>query len=312
MAAIAVSATIEVIARPELNWRPIQYLFTLAIGATLLWRRTHPFLMVTIAFGMVLANSVAFHLVGETSEGLYTTVFMLLLPYALLRWGPGRHIVPGVLLMLAAATLGLVTGEDGVGAAIGGISVLLFPAELGAAIRYQSTSRARRAEQIRLLEREQLARELHDTVAHHVSAIAIQAQAGRAVAGADPAAAIRALETIEDESSRSLAEMRAMVGVLRNSSEPELAPQRGIADIDGLARTAGDGPSVSVEISGELDDLRPSIDAAIYRLAQESITNARRHARHATTITVRVAGNAERVRLTVSDDGDANLLAVDR
>ena len=57
--------------------------------------------------------------------------------------------------------------------------------------------------------------------------------------------------------------------------------------------------------AGELDDLSPAVGAAIYRLAQESVTNARRHARHATQVTVAVTGDADRVRLTVDDDGSA-------
>jgi signal transduction histidine kinase len=149
-------------------------------------------------------------------------------------------------------------------------------------------------------------RELHDTVAHHVSAIAIQAQAGRSVAGANPGAAVDALAVIEEEASCTLTEMRLMVGVLRRGEESELAPQQGVADIGRLARKADDWPRVDVELLGDLDDLMPSVEAAIYRLAQESITNAVKHARHATRINVRVAGDDDWVHLTVRDDGDAN------
>ncbi len=182
---------------------------------------------------------------------------------------------------------------------------LLFPAALGASVRYRSTARLREIDQVKLREREQLARELHDTVAHHVSAIAIQAQAGQTVAPAHPEAAVRALEVIEEAASRTLAEMRSMVGVLRDDEEPDLAPQRGVADIERLARDAAHGPRVDVELSGDLDELRPSVGAAMYRLAQESITNAMRHARHATRIDVSVAGEDDWVRLTVRDDGEA-------
>ena len=177
-------------------------------------------------------------------------------------------------------------------------------AAVGVAVRYQDKEHHRGLDQVKLFEREQLARELHDTVAHHVSAIAIRAQAGRVVAASDPAAALDALAVIEEEASRTLAEMRAMVGALRQGEEPDLAPQRGVADIERLA-TGGAGPRVDVELSGDLDGLRPSVDATLYRLAQESITNARRHARHATRIEVTVHGDEDCVRLTVGDDGDA-------
>lgn len=160
-------------------------------------------------------------------------------------------------------------------------------------------------DQVKLREREQLARELHDTVAHHVSAIAIRAQAGRVAAASEPDAALDALKVIEKEASRTLAEMRVIVAALR-VSEPDLDPQRGVADIERLARATGDSLRVDVEPSGDLHDLRPSVGAAIYRLAQESITNAVQHARHATRIDVRVIGEDDCVRLTVADDGDAS------
>ncbi|BCJ73657.1 hypothetical protein CS0771_32010 [Catellatospora sp. IY07-71] len=86
---------------------------------------------------------------------------------------------------------------------------------LGLARRYRIHARTREHDQVRLVERAQLARDLHDTVAHHVSAIAIRAQAGLAAAPARPEAATDALRLIEAEASRVLAEMRAMVRVLR-------------------------------------------------------------------------------------------------
>ena len=82
-----------------------------------------------------------------------------------------------------------------------------------------------------------------------------------------------------------------MVGALRHGEEPDLAPQRGVADIETSRPSAGERPRVDVELSGDLDGLQPSVDAAIYRLAQESITNAVRHARHATRVDVTVVGD---------------------
>ncbi|MEI5579442.1 histidine kinase dimerization/phosphoacceptor domain-containing protein, partial [Streptomyces brasiliscabiei] len=82
-------------------------------------------------------------------------------------------------------------------------------------IRFRVNSRLREKERAKLREREQLARELHDTVAHYVSAIVIRAQAGRALAASRPDAAVDALAVIEEAASRTLAEMRTMVGVLR-------------------------------------------------------------------------------------------------
>ena len=96
-----------------------------------------------------------------------------------------------------------------------------------------------------------------------------------------------------------------MVGALRHDDggRADRAPQQRVRDIERLARSAGPGPRVQVELVGDLADLRPSVDAAGYRLAQEAITNALRHARHPTNVRVHLAGDHDCVRLTVEDDG---------
>jgi signal transduction histidine kinase len=297
----------EGIFRADLAWRPVAIVLAVAPVFTLLWRRTHPLVVFAVAFGAQTVADAATLFGADDSVVLYTTAYVLLLSYSLFRWGSGREAAIG----LAIIVVGILFTESvkesvnstGVEAAIG-ILFFGFTAALGASIRYRANSRVREVDQAKLLEREQLARELHDTVAHHVSAIAIQAQAGRTLASSHPNAAVDALEVIEEEASRTLTEMRTMVGALRQGEEPGLAPQRGVADIERLAHSAGDRPRIEVELSGDLDHLRPSVEAAIYRLAQESITNALRHARRATRINVCVAGDDDVVCLTVSDDGD--------
>jgi len=98
--------------------------------------------------------------------------------------------------------------------------------------------------------------------------------------------------------------MRSMVSALRDDEAPELAPQAGVRDISRLAQVVPAGPSVRVEFDGDLDDLRPLLNTALYRLAQESITNAVRHARNASSVLVRVSAGAHEVELTVTDDGE--------
>ena len=297
-------AVLEVILREDLVWRPVALVLGAAPVFTLLWRRTHPLIVVAVAFGAQTLADVATLFGADESAVLYTTAYVLLLPYSLFRWGSGRDAAIGLAMIL----VGLFISDTGLDLVFA-IGFFLFSAALGAAIRYQASSRLREMDQVKLREREQLARELHDTVAHHVSAIAIRAQAGRTLAAADPNAAVDALEVIEEEASRTLAEMRTMVGALRQGEEPDLAPQRGVADIERLALSAGDRPRVDVELWGDLDDLPSSVEAGIYRLAQESITNAVRHARHATRVKVSVVGDDRSVRLTVSDDGDAGSLS---
>jgi signal transduction histidine kinase len=302
VAAVVVAGVLEAIFHEDLVWRPVALVFGVAPVVALPWRRTHPLLVTAVVFGTVTLGDVVTRVgAGEPME-MYAVAHVLLLPYALFRWGSGREAVIGMAIVLVGQFP--VAISSAYVDAVVGISFFSLSAALGASVRYRVSSRRRETDEVKLRERAQLARELHDTVAHHVSAIAIQAQAGRTLASR-PEAAVAALGAIEEEASRTLAEMRAMVGALRQGEEPELAPQRGVADIQRLARGARDGPRVDVELAGDLDGLRPSIDAALYRLAQESITNAVKHARHATWIDVRVCGDGDRVHLTVRDDGDA-------
>jgi signal transduction histidine kinase len=302
--ALTLTALLEGTLRSEVEWRPVAILLAVGLVWPLLWRRTKPLEMVAIVFGAVSLLSVTSLVASVGSVGLYTMVYVLLLPYALLRWGSGRDVVLGVPILLVAFGLGIAVEYTGLGDAIGAAVFFMFPAVLGALVRYQTTYQDREKEQVKLREREQLARELHDTVAHHVSAIAVRAQAGQVVATDEPDAAVEALRVIEHEASRALTEMRLMVGNLRDGEQAELEPQRGVADIRRLADSAGAALPVTVELHGDIDTVSPSVGAAIYRLAQESITNAVRHARHATRILVRVDVQSEDIRLTVVDDGD--------
>ncbi len=304
VAVLVPTAVLEGLLREDLVWPAVAVVLGVVAVSTLLWRRTRPLLAVAVAFGSFSAGGVAAFFWADEPVGLYTDFCVLLLPYALFRWGAGREAAIGLSIILAACVVGIAADFTGVLDAVLGAVFLLFPAALGASVRYRVSSRLREIDQVKLRERQQLARELHDMVAHHVSAIAIQAQAGRTVAAGRPDAAVRALEVIEEAASRTLAEMRTMVGVLRDGDEPDRAPQRGVADIERLASDPAHGPRVDVELTGELDALTPSVEAAMYRLAQEAITNATQHARHATRIDVHVAGEDDCVRLTVRDDGD--------
>jgi signal transduction histidine kinase len=306
-------AIVEVVLRDDVVW-PLLAL-TLAIGSivSLLWRRTYPLAVVVIVFGAMTVASAAAAVTGTGEFGLYVSVVVALPPYALFRWASGRDAAIGMAFIVTAAVINSVIAAM-IGSTtsvileplIGSTVFLALPAALGALVRFDTNARANELDRIKLLEREQLARELHDSVAHHVSAIVIQAQAGHTVAASHPDAATDALAVIEEEASRTLAEMRVMVGALRDDHAADLGPQRGIADIERLASNAGSIPSVQVEVSGDLDNLAPSVDAAIYRLAQESITNAVRHARDAAHIRVVVAGDDANVGLTVTDDGTTN------
>lgn len=307
--ALLVTAAGETIFRADVPARPLAALVALLVIPVLLWRRTRPLLATAVGFGGSLLLYVPAVLDDVPDVGLNTMACVLLLPYALYRWASGREALIGTAVVAVPAGLSLATSETPVGEVIGGVTVLVASFALGAAMRYRAVARRREVEQIRTLERGELARELHDTVAHHVSAIAIQAQAGRAVAATDPAAALEALAVIEAEASRTLYEMRTMVRVLRDGDgEPADAapvlygPQRGVSDLDELTRMS---PLVQVRRTGDLGELPQPVAVAVYRICQEAVTNATRHAVNATVVRVEVTGDVGVVRLRVHDDGEA-------
>ncbi|MGH3457494.1 sensor histidine kinase, partial [Aeromicrobium sp.] len=264
--------------------------------------RTHPLACVVVGFGTATALGLASQLAGIPGVGLNTMIYVLVLVYALVRWGSGREIVMGLVMVAVAAIFSIATDYTGPAELFGGLAVLAAAAAGGAAFRYRAESRRRALDQVRSQERVGLARELHDMVAHHVSAIAVQAQAGRTLAGQRPEAALEALAVVEGEASRTLAEMRAMVRVLRDGAAAEYVPQPGVADLASLARR-DPVPVVDVEVAGDMSGLPLQVDAAVYRLAQEALTNALRHARNASRVEIRVVEGGGRLRLRVTDDG---------
>ena len=291
----------EAIFRPDVPWRPLATVVALLVIPALLWRRTQPLLATAIGFGGAMVLHIPTFIDDVDEVGLYSMVGVIVLPYALYRWASGPEALIGTASVAVPAGIGLAATET-VGDLVGGATFLVAAFALGAAMRYRAVARQREVQQVRTLERGELARELHDTVAHHVSAIAIQAQAGRAVAAADPGAALEALAVIEAVASRTLYEMRTMVRVLRDGEAADFAPQRGIADLDELTRMS---PLVQVRCEGDVVDLPQPVEVAVYRICQEAVTNAIRHAVGATTVSVEVRGDAGVVGLRVHDDGEA-------
>lgn len=309
--AASVAALLEATLRTDAEWTALPAgwrlaatgLFFLVVPITLLERRRRPLAM--IVFGMVtmIGFGAVAAIVDRPTGGLISEVVVLIVVYALYRWGSGRDGAIGIAVLLVADLVANITDAGNAGDVIGGLIVLSLPVVIGLMVRYRGAARERAIDEVKSRERADLARELHDTVAHHVSAIAVQAQAGQALAAADPDRALEVLAVIESAASTTLAEMRAMVGTLRNGAEAESLPQQGVADLERLARAVPGRLAVDVTIDERLGPVGPAVGAAIYRIAQESITNAMRHARSAGRVEVNVVPDGEFVRLTVTDDG---------
>ena len=295
LALIASTAVVEALFRTDLAHPLPAAIALLAVAPTVLWRRTQPLLTLVIA--MVPVDLLL------PDSALYASLFVVVMVYALFRWGSGRDLMIGSAVMLVSLALTFSRG-GGIDELVGGFALLLAAVLLGVALRSRAASRERLLDSIRTREREHLARDLHDTVAHHVSAIAIRAQAGLAVAAHDPSAARDALGVIESEAAKTLGELRSMVRVLRHGETADLAPSPSLGDIAQLAGTRPGGVVVAVTVEGDDGSIPPPVAAAVFRIAQESVTNALRHARQVTDVTVRVEADEQGVRLSATNDGD--------
>ncbi|HWG62530.1 MAG TPA: sensor histidine kinase [Streptosporangiaceae bacterium] len=156
-------------------------------------------------------------------------------------------------------------------------------------------------------ERARIARELHDVVAHHISMVVVQAETARLTTPGMPAAGAQRLSEIGDTARASLTEMRRLLGVLREDAEIEAAqrqPQPGLRQLIDLideARDAG-GAAARLIVSGPPGTLDPGVELAAYRIAQEALTNARRHAPGA-AVDVELHYTADSLDLRIRDNG---------
>jgi len=305
-AAVAAGTVIEVVFRSDLVWPALGLVFGFALTGAVVVRRKRPLEVVLFGFGGFAAIDVATLIAGREPFVLHSGSVVLVLAFALFSWGSARHAAAGLAAIAATLVSTSVVDFNCAEDVVGGAAVLLLVAVLGASIRYRRTARDQLIEQAKSYERQQIARELHDTVAHHVSAIAVQAQAGLVEVDARSfTGAANALQVIADEATRTLTEMRSMVGMLRDDPAGTMSNMRGPTDIAQLASRSTTDTTVVVRTNGDLADIAPMLTAALYRVAQESVTNALRHARHASRIDVSVETTSRDVTLVVSDDGDA-------
>lgn len=163
--------------------------------------------------------------------------------------------------------------------------------------------REQRARMAEIRARQQIARELHDIVAHSLSVMIVQAEGGRALAAKKPERAADVLETIAGTGREALGEMRRIVGVLRQSPEedPAYAPMPGFADIPEMVQRTGD--RVRLERTGPVPEAGAATQLTVYRIIQEALTNFLKHAGERATATVRLEFGPDPIVVEVIDDG---------
>jgi signal transduction histidine kinase len=219
--------------------------------------------------------------------------------------GSGQAVVPSAIAAVTLVLLGWLTGENTRAGRIYAAQQAERAAEKEAA------AAADRAEQVRRAladERAQIARELHDIVAHAMSVIAVRSGVARMVIDTDPQQAREALAIIETTTRRSLREMRLLVSVLRDTGDhnAELTPVPGLGDLGLLvADMAAAGVTVDVQVDGTVRDLSPAADLSAYRIVQEALTNVVRHS-GPTRARVRISYRPRELGIEVTDDGPSS------
>lgn len=294
LVAVLIIATNDALLRAE-------FIPAFAAVAFIPFRRVIPLIAVaTVAVIEVVVLGVALRDLSIDETGLSAGLAGIVLLYALCRWAAPRDIVIGFAVSMSSATFVEWAADDLTAEDWLIVVPWMVVAGFSLAMRYRASLVVTRNTQIRLTERNSLARELHDTVAHHVSAIAVQAQAGQYVASTNPQAAVEALRAIEKIANESIDEMRRMVGILRSDDD-----QARTVAADSLESLADPGGRPAVHLVGNihLDDLPAGVGAALFRIAQESITNARRHSRDASFVEVAVTRHDDHVEMVVDNDG---------
>jgi signal transduction histidine kinase len=276
----AVSVLVAVLSTVPLAWRRAQPALAALVG-TLAWLVPTPggYLLVGYVVSVVLFYSLGAHdpdlwrVVAVTAAGVAVTVVVTLLGPEVWQTAIGAALAVG-----APAVAGVLVARHRAQSE----RLRELTEEL---VRERAAAeRAAAAE-----ERTRIARELHDVIGHEVTVIALQADAAAAALARAPERAAVPVERIRDAAARTLAEMRRVVGLLRDPDDVEaLRPQPGLTDLPRLvddARAAGADVDLVLE---DLPELVPSLQLTVYRIVQEALTNARRHAPGA-PVRVRVA-----------------------
>ena len=293
-AALAVYGTVEA---AFAGAPPLWFAGVLAVTIPLAWRRRYPVEVIAWTLGMMLASG-AFP--GEAPDTVLPLPLLIVVAFTAGREAATARVAAlGALAIAATVTLPFAFGSDGeentvvedvvavvvlVGGAAGAGHLLRVrrreAAHLQALTEQLAAEQESRAQAAVAEERVRMARELHDVVAHGVSLIAVQAAAAEDLLDRDPDRARASLSAVQATAREALGEMRRLLSVLRaDDAAPGLAPQPGLAAAGELVRRAREaGLDVRLREEGEPLPLPAGLDLSAYRILQEALTNARKHA----------------------------------
>jgi signal transduction histidine kinase len=307
---------VEVGSRPLTDLGDLGYGLLIVSGLALAFRRRWPVpVFITAALASLMYYTIDFS-DGPSSIGLYIAL------YSLAAYGDGRRslaIAGGGITVLATGWL-IAAADIEVRAALGWvffrIAAAVMAAALGESVRSrravatEALERARQAERTREevarsrvdAERLRIAREVHDTVAHAIAIINVQAGVTAYLLDKRPEGAREALVTIEQTSAQALHEMRAVLRVLRDSDNGRV-PHPGLAQVDELAAMAREaGLDIKLEVGSAATALPSAVDHTAYRILQESVTNVIRHV-GPTGVTIALDYGTDALEVRVSDEG---------
>ncbi|MDN3353900.1 sensor histidine kinase [Actinomadura sp. DC4] len=276
----------------------------------LVWRRRAPMLCIAVIFVSLVAYNVVHHVPNQPiAWGLLVAAYSI-------AWG-GRRSQQVIVLVIMGCTA-LVMSKSLTTSMIGLLTTtcayILGIMARRREIRLQALARrAGEMERERELdlaraatgERARIARDMHDILAHAVSLMVVQAEAGPVVVRTDPERAERAFDAIAGAGRDAMVQLRRMLGVLKDEGEEKpRAPQPTVAGVPDLVAQVGGTPGLNVELrtSGDPHPLTADAEVAAYRIVQEALTNTVKHAA-ATRATVRLDWTDAELRITVTDDG---------
>jgi signal transduction histidine kinase len=284
---------------------------------SLIWRRRTPLLVLVVLAVVLGLGSLVVPPSGD--DPITPAIAVAVALYSVGAHTEGIRAVLGAAAMLVVVLAIVATDPEQATAGSYVFFLLVFggPWLAGRAIRHRRQSerqlerravtaereREERARRAVAEERARIARELHDVVAHAISVIVLQARGGRRSLD-DPDEARRAMDAIESTGTQALAEMRRLLGLLRQEDEElSLAPQPSLSSLEGLATQVTEaGLPLQVTVEGQVQELPPGIDLSAFRIVQEALTNALKHAGPATAHVV-VRYREDELELEIVDTG---------